>query len=87
MWNTLFRRWSAKRKRILHLHCLYNCWFCYENEKEKLKLSADLFRRMQIQNKGKKLTNFIKVQLESVSELELEPDIELELKSDLESDT
>ena len=42
---------------------------------------------MQIQNKGKKLTNFIKVQLESVSESELEPDIELELKSDLESDT
>ena len=37
---------------------------------------------MQIQNKGKKLTNFIKVQLESVSS-----NIELELKSDLESDT
>ena len=32
--------------------CLYNYWFCYENGKEKL--SAGLFRRIQIQNKKDK---------------------------------
>ena len=66
----------------LHLHCLFNYWFCYENWK---KLSASLFRREQIQNKETKMTNFIKVELESESESE--SDIELELKSELESDT
>ena len=47
-----FSRWNTKRKHALHLHCLYNYWFCYENGKEKL--SAGLFRRMQIQNEKDK---------------------------------
>ena len=35
---------------------------------------------MQIQNEEKKMTNFIKVELESESESELESDIELEVR-------
>ena len=50
MWlNKLFSWWSAKTKYVLHLHCLYYYWFCYENGKENLFVV--LFRRVQIQNK------------------------------------
>ena len=71
-----------KKKKILHLHCLYNYWFCYKNGKEKL--SADLFRRMEIRMKKAKMTKFIKAEIESESESVFESDIELELKSDNE---
>ena len=43
---------------------------------------AGLFRRMQTQKT--KMTKFIEVELESVSESEIESDMELELKSDTE---
>ena len=47
-----FRPWNTKRKHALHLHYLYNYWFCCENGKKEL--STSLFRRMQIQIKENK---------------------------------
>ena len=41
-----------QKKHALHLPCLYNYWFCYENRKKEL--STSLFRRVQIQNKETK---------------------------------
>ena len=42
-----------KKKQPLHLHCLCDYWFCYENRKEKL--SAGLFRRMQMHSEKCKI--------------------------------
>ena len=50
--NTNFLGDEIKRKCSLHLHSLYNYWFCYENGKKKL--STSLFRRVQIQIKENK---------------------------------
>ena len=36
---------EVPKENALHLHCLYNYWFCYEWNGEE-KLSAGLFRRM-----------------------------------------
>ena len=80
--KTLFRRWSAKRKQTLHLHCLYNYWFCYENGKEKL--SAGLFRRMQIKNEKDKNNQIHRSWSKVRVRVRVESDIELELKSDTE---
>ena len=41
-----------KKKVTLHLHSLYNYWFCYKNGREELTTS--LFRRMKIQNEEDK---------------------------------
>ena len=57
---------------------MHNYWFYYENGKEKL--SAGLFRRMQIQNKKIQMSRFINAELESDSE----SDSEAESKSDTE---
>ena len=56
------------------MHCLYNYWFCYENEQKEL--STSLFRRVQVQNKKKNTPRFINTELESDSESDLEKDLE-----------
>ena len=51
-YNKFSTWWNSKRRHALHLHSLYNYWFCYDNGKKEL--SANLFRRVQIQNKRNK---------------------------------
>ena len=79
--KTSFLSDDVLKENTLHMHCLYNYWFCYENGKEKL--FAGLFRRMKIQMKKTKMTKFIVAELESDSE----SDTALELKSESEPDT
>ena len=59
-----------QKKYALHLHSLYDYWFCYENWKKEL--STSLFRRMKIQNEKDKDAIFIEAELESEPELESE---------------
>ena len=46
-----------EREHALHLHCLYNYWFCSDNGKEKL--SASIFRTVQIQNEKDNLKSHV----------------------------
>ena len=65
-----------KKTKTFYLHSLHNCWFCYENGKEKL--STGLFGRMQIQNKKDKNDQIeIKSEIKSESESESESEPEL----------
>ena len=65
----------------------YTCIACITIDSVKRiekKLSAGLFRRMQIKNEIDKNDQFIKAALKSESESQVESDIKLKLKSDIE---
>ena len=53
------------QKKTLLLHCLYNYWFCYENEKEKMTKFIEA-----------ELKSESETELESDIELELKSDTE-----------
>ena len=65
----------------------YTCIACITIDSVKRiekKLSAGLFRRMQIKNEIDKNDQFIKAALKSESESQVESGIKLKLKSDTE---
>ena len=67
--KTIFvRRWSAKGKRTLCLHSLYNYWFCYKNGKKK--------NYPQIYLEECKYNTELKSELESHTELKWKPELE-----------
>ena len=76
-WCDVFRWWSAKRKRTLHLHCIAR--------REKKHYPQVYVEESKYRMKKTKTTKFIEAKLEWESESESE--IKLELKSELESDT
>ena len=64
----------------------YACIACITTDSvvgiDQKKSSADLFRRMQIQNKKMQMSRFMNTELKSDSDSELESDTEAEPKSD-----
>ena len=58
-----------QRKRTLHLHSLYNYWFCYENGKKNYPQAY--------KSKKIKMPKFIDTELESESESVLKSYAEL----------
>ena len=83
--NTNFLGDEIKRKCSLHLHSLYNYWFCLRMEKKnypQVYLEECKYKSRKI-----KMTKFINTELESDSESELESDTELESKPELEPDS
>ena len=67
--------WSARRKRILHLHCVY-ITIDSVMRMDKKNYPQVYLEECKYRMKKTKMTNFINVELESESEPELESDTE-----------